>query len=52
MPVRAVLNVVYAMAVESMDAKERREFDEQLYGWTGEQDAANKVLWGQSGGES
>jgi hypothetical protein len=55
MPIRVVLNVVYAMATEHMDAKQRRDFDDKLYGFDAANQAANKALWDQraaDGGES
>jgi hypothetical protein len=50
MPARAVLNMVYAMAIEKRDEKGRKEFDDKLYGWSEINDRANQELTG--GGES
>jgi hypothetical protein len=55
MPVRVVLNVVYALMTKDMDSKQRRDFDAELYGLKAMEDRANKALWGnddvESGGE-
>jgi hypothetical protein len=58
MPVRAALNVVYAMATADMDAKQRKEYDASLHGWDDENTAANSALFAnmnapddESGGE-
>lgn len=55
MPLRAVLNVVYAMLTDGMDSKQRQDFDTSLYGWDALNDQGNKVLRGgiddDSGGE-
>lgn len=50
MPPRAVLNAVYAHMVRDMNAKERRNFDAELYGWTADNQAGMRAL--TSGGES
>jgi hypothetical protein len=59
MPVRAALNVVYAMATHDMDTKQRKEYDAALYGWDDQNEAANSALFAnlnapddESGGES
>lgn len=53
MPPRAVLNAYYAWKVKGLDAKQRKEFDDHLYGWAAENEAANKALQeALSGGES
>lgn len=55
MPVRLALNLTYAMATEHMDAKQRREFDDQLHGWDEQNERATHALWRgdhTSGGES
>jgi hypothetical protein len=57
MPPRAALNMAYAYAVKDMDSKQRREFDNDLYGFTAENLAAERELrrWAEddeSGGES
>jgi hypothetical protein len=44
MPPRAVLNAVYAQAVKGMDSEQRDEFDNDLYGLTAENLAANRAL--------
>jgi hypothetical protein len=52
---RAALNTVYARAVDGMDSKQRQEFDDDLYGFTEENLAADRALRGfvddESGGE-
>ena len=45
MPARAALNVVYALKVKEMDAKERAAFDRELNGWDQVDEKANKALW-------
>jgi hypothetical protein len=45
MPARAALNVVYALQVKEMDAKERADFDHRLNGWDRVDEKANKALW-------
>lgn len=49
MPVRAVLNVAYALLVRDRDAKEREQFDNDLYGFTAINDRANRELRGTYG---
>lgn len=49
MPVRIALNIAYAMLTEGMDAKQRAEFDTQLYGWDGINERGTQQL--MSGGE-
>ena len=44
MPVRQALNVVYAKAVEGLDSKQRKEFIDDLYGFTQLNQAGNDVL--------
>lgn len=51
MPPRIVLNVVYAMLVDGLDAKQRDEFDAELYGWNELNARANKALFDPRGGE-
>lgn len=54
MPLRIALNVVYAMLTEGLDAKQRHEFDESLYGWGEINERANQELrrgLDESGGE-
>ena len=46
MPVRAALNVAYAMLVDGLDAKQREEFDTRLNGWAELNERANQALWG------
>jgi hypothetical protein len=45
MPVRAALNVVYAMATKDMDAKQRRTYDDALHGWDKENASATNALF-------
>jgi hypothetical protein len=52
MPVRAALNVVYALQVKGMDAKERAKFDADLHGWNADNDRANRALWAPSGDDA
>lgn len=54
MPVRAVLNVVYAMLVDGLGSKQRQQFEASLNGWDEMNQRANRVLQDQreSGGES
>jgi hypothetical protein len=51
MPIRAVLNVTYALLAKGLDAKARADFDSRLYGWDELNDLGNRVLTGVSGGE-
>jgi hypothetical protein len=56
MPARAALNAYYAWKVDGLDAKQRKEFDNQLYGWAAENAAAEADLFSRmneagSGGE-
>lgn len=44
MPVRAALNVAYALLVKGLDTKERQKFDTELYGWGEFNDRANRAL--------
>lgn len=50
MPARAALNAYYAWRVQPMEAKQRKQFDADLNGWTQQNEAANRALLG-SGGE-
>lgn len=50
MPARAALNAYYAWRVKDLDGKQRKQFDAELYGWTAENDAANRALFGADGG--
>lgn len=54
MPVRAVLNTVYALLVKDLDADGRKQFDDELYAFTAANEKATKALWGTdtSGGGS
>lgn len=45
MPVRAVLNTVYALLVDGMDATQRKDFDDELYGFTAENERMTRALW-------
>jgi hypothetical protein len=45
MPLRAVLNVTYALQVKDLDAKERARFDADLHGWGAVDERANRALW-------
>lgn len=54
MPVRVALNVVYALWTGEMDSKQKRDFDDSLYGWDAENAAATRELLrgtDESGGE-
>lgn len=44
MPLRVALNVAYAMVTEGMDGKQRRQMDEQIYGWSSLNDRGNQLL--------
>lgn len=44
MPVRQALNAVYARCVRDLGSKERKEFDDELYGWTERNARGNDVL--------
>jgi hypothetical protein len=44
MPPRAVLNAYYAWKVKGLDAKQRKQFDADLNGWTAQNEAANRAL--------
>lgn len=46
MPVRQALNAVYAKIVSGLDSKERKKFDDDLYGFTERNRAGNDVLRG------
>lgn len=49
MPARAALNAYYAWLTTGLDAKQRKQFDDDLHGWTARNEAANRALNG--GGE-
>lgn len=53
MPARAALNAYYAWRVKDLDAKQRKQFDDHLYGWAAQNEAANRALMGldDGGGE-
>lgn len=44
MPVRQALNAVYARMVSNMDGKERKRFDDDLYGFSEMNRVGNDVL--------
>lgn len=44
MPVRQALNAVYARVVSNMDTKERKEFVDNLYGFSDMNRAGNDAL--------
>lgn len=44
MPVRAALNVVYALMVKELDDDQRQKFDTDLHGWGEDNDRANRAL--------
>lgn len=46
MPPRAVLNAFYAWQVANMDTKQRREYDDALYGFDKDNKRANDALMG------
>jgi hypothetical protein len=46
MPVRVVLNTIYALMVRDLDVEERRKFDADLYGFQELDQKAERVLWG------
>jgi len=50
MPVRMGLNLAYALLIEGADPKQRKELDNQLYGWGEMNKRADQDLIG--GGES
>jgi len=50
MPVRIACNIAYAMLVDGLDAKQRKDFDTQLHGWDDINNRATQALL--SGGES
>jgi hypothetical protein len=58
MPVRAALNVVYAMATRDMEPKQRKEYDDALHEWDKANEAADRALFANvnapddGGGES
>ncbi|GAA0528831.1 hypothetical protein GCM10010172_06800 [Paractinoplanes ferrugineus] len=39
------LNVVYAMLVEDLDAKQREKFDSDLHGWGELNERGDAALW-------
>jgi hypothetical protein len=49
MPVRMGLNIAYALLVEGADAKQRKELDNQLYGWSEMNKRADQDLMGGGG---
>jgi hypothetical protein len=51
MPLRAALNLAYALITEGADTKQRQEIDDQLYGWGDMNKRAQQDLYGD-GGES
>ncbi len=50
MPARAALNAYYAWITKGMDGKQRKQFDDQLYGWNADNEAATAALF-NGGGE-
>ncbi len=44
MPVRQALNAVYARCVDGLDAKQRKQFNDDLYGWSAMNERGNDVL--------
>jgi hypothetical protein len=44
MPVRAALNIAYAILVDGLDSKQREEFDTDLHGWGDLNDVGNRIL--------
>lgn len=44
MPLRAALNVAYALLTRDMDTKQRDEFNTSLYGWDEDNARANRAL--------
>lgn len=51
LPPRVVINAVYAMLTDGMDAEQRDEFDAELYGWNEMNTRANRALNDPRGGE-
>jgi ABC-type taurine transport system ATPase subunit len=52
MPVRAALNVAYALLVDGLDHKQREDLDARIYGWSELNTQANRKLHDPlSGGE-
>lgn len=41
---RVALNMVYAHLMQGLDAKQRRQLDDELYGWAAENQRANQAL--------
>jgi hypothetical protein len=52
MPMRAALNIVYALQVKDLDPKERAKFDDDLHGWGAVNERANRALWEPSGDDA
>lgn len=50
MPVRTALNVCYALMVKDLDPKQRRDIDDDIHGWTAQNERATDALI--NGGES
>lgn len=50
MPPRAVLNVGYVWFTQHMDEKQKQAFDDDLYGWSGENEAGDRALFGPDDG--
>jgi hypothetical protein len=48
MPVRVVLNTIYALMVKHLDADERRKFDADLYDFQQINQKAERALWGMT----
>lgn len=44
MPARAALNAYYAWKVRDLEPKDRKRFDDDLNGWTGENERATQAL--------
>ncbi len=44
MGVRQALNAVYARCVAELDAKDRKKFNDELYGWADMNERGNDVL--------
>jgi hypothetical protein len=44
MPIRTAFNVAYAVLTQGLDGEQRKELDDQLYGFAAEAEKANQAL--------
>lgn len=44
MPMRAALNMVYAYLLDGLDPSERKKMNDEIHGWTADNERATNVL--------